>query len=195
MRKIQGPALFLAQFVRDEAPFDRIETLAEWVSAKGYAGVQIPTWDRRMFDLDTAAESQTYCDDYRGMLQEVGLQPTELAAHLQGQVLAIHPAYEVMFQPFYPDGLGDRERAEWAARELTKAIQASAKMGTDNIPVLSGGFAWHMVYPWPQRPAGIIVIAARRPTGFTRGRKRRSFQVLLPNLGEDTAAPLTNAPL
>jgi sugar phosphate isomerase/epimerase len=90
------------------------------------------------------------------MLKGMGLEPTELSGHLQGQVLAIHPAYEVMFQAFYPEGLRGQERTEWAAEELKKCVLASANMGTDNIPVLSGGFAWHTVYPWPQRPAGII---------------------------------------
>lgn len=109
-----------------------------------------------MFDLDTAAESRTYCDEYRGKLGEKGLQPTELAAHLQGQVLAVHPAYEELFQPFYPAGLRGRARADWAEEQLRKAILASAHLGTGNVPVLSGGFAWHLCYPWPQRPAGLV---------------------------------------
>src|SRR5262245_31124110 len=108
MAGIRGPALFLAQFLRDVPPFDRCESIAAWAASKGYAGVQIPTWDRRAFDLERAAESKAYCDDYRGMLGSLGLVPTELAAHLQGQVLAFHPAYEPLFRPFYPPGLGDR---------------------------------------------------------------------------------------
>ena len=156
MAHIKGPAIFLAQFMRDEAPYDDIKTLGEWAAGLGYKGVQLPTWDPRVIDLDRAAESKAYCDEYRGMLKERGLEPTELSGHLQGQVLAIHPAYEVMFQPFYPEGLADAERAEWATGELEKVIRASANMGLGNIPTLSGGFAWHLVYPWPQRPEGII---------------------------------------
>ena len=156
MAHIKGPAVFLAQFMRDEPPFDNIQTIGRWFADLGYKGVQIPTWDNRVIDLDEAAASKTYCDDYRGMLAEMGLEPTELSGHLQGQVLAIHPAYEMMFSAFYPDGLQDPERTAWATAQLEKVIAASANMGLDNIPTLSGGFAWHMVYPWPQRPTGII---------------------------------------
>ena len=156
MSSIKGPAIFLAQFLRDEAPYNDIRSITEWVAGLGYTGVQIPTWDPRTFDLDKAAQSRSYCDDYRGMLKERGVEPTELSGHLQGQVLAIHPAYEMMFQPFYPEGLNDRERMEWGTGELEKVIRASANMDMDNIPTLSGGLAWHMAYPWPQRPEGII---------------------------------------
>jgi hypothetical protein len=149
MSSIKGPAIFLAQFLRDEAPYNDIQSITEWVAGLGYKGVQIPTWDPRTFDLDKAAGSKSYCEDYKGLLAERGVVPTELSGHLQGQVLAIHPAYEVMFQPFYPEGLGDRERVEWATGGLEKVIRASANLGLDNIPTLSGGLAWHMVYPWP----------------------------------------------
>jgi len=153
---MKGPGIFLAQFLRDEEPFNTLESITRWVSDLGYTGVQIPTWDARAIDLDAAAESQAYCDDYRAMLQAQGVQVTELAAHLQGQVLAISPAYEIAFSGFYPAGLRDEARVAWATEQLRKTILASAKMGTDNVPVLSGGLAWHMIYPWPQRPEGLI---------------------------------------
>ena len=105
---MKGPAIFIAQFLRDNPPFDRIETISQWAAEKGYKGIQIPTFDGRAVDLNQAAESKAYCDDYRGRLQDVGLEPTELSGHLQGQVLAIHPAYEVLFQPFYPNEPHDR---------------------------------------------------------------------------------------
>jgi sugar phosphate isomerase/epimerase len=156
MRKIKGPAIFLAQFLRDEAPFNEIKAIGRWVADRGYLGVQIPTWDPRAIDLDQAASSQAYCDDYLGMLRELSLQPTELAGQLQGQVLAMHPAYEILFEPFHPAGLKGQARTEWASEQLRKVMLASANMGTDNVPVLSGGFAWHLAYPWPQRPEGLI---------------------------------------
>lgn len=156
MPKIKGPAIFLAQFLREEEPYNNLENIGKWVAGLGYKGVQIPTWDGRVFDLDKAAESKGYCDDYRGTLREMGLEPTELGGYLAGQVLAVHPAYEVMFEAFHPAGLRGEARTEWAAGELKKCIQASVNMGTEVIPTLSGSFAWHMVYPWPQRPDGII---------------------------------------
>jgi sugar phosphate isomerase/epimerase len=156
MSKIKGPGIFLAQFLRDEEPYNNLKNIGAWAAELGYKGVQIPTWDSRVIDLDKAAESKAYCDDLKGTLSQIGLEITELAAHLQGQVLTMHPAYEIAFQAFYPQGLKDKERAEWAAGELKKAVIASVNLGTDSVPVLSGAFAWHMVYPWPQRPPGLI---------------------------------------
>ncbi len=158
---MNGPALFIAQFLRDEAPFNGIDTIAKWAAEKGYAGLQIPSWDSRAIDLTLAAESKSYCDDYRGKLSENGLQVTELTGHLQGQVLAIHPAYEQLFQAFYPEGLTDRQRVDWASEQLALCIRASQNLGTTNIPALSGGLAWHLAYPWPQRPAGLVEEAFR----------------------------------
>ncbi|MFO8006330.1 MAG: sugar phosphate isomerase/epimerase [Candidatus Brocadiia bacterium] len=156
MAKMKGPAVFLAQFLRDEEPFDNLENLGRYMADLGYKGVQIPVNEQALIDLDTAAESEAYCDELLGVLDEIGLEPTELAAHLAGQCLAVSKAYEVAFEGFYPEGLRGRERAEWAAGELQKAIRASANLGLDSIPVMSGGFAWHMMYPWPQRPPGLI---------------------------------------
>ena len=156
MPSIQGPAVFLAQFLRDEPPYDNLENIGAWVASLGYKGVQIPAWDPRVIDLDQASQSVDYCDEYRGKLNEMGLEPTELAPFLQGQVLAMHPAYEVGFEAFHPPGLRGAALTEWASEEIKKCIVVSQRLGLDNIAVLSGGFAWHMVYPWPQRPAGVI---------------------------------------
>ena len=156
MAAIKGPAVFLAQFLRDVPPFNTLENICKWFADLGYAGVQIPGWDRRVIDIDQAATSNTYCDELRGKLANFGLSITELAAYLVGQVLAIHPAYEAGFAGFYPSGLQGTARTEWAASEVRKYIEASAKLGLRNVPVLSGGFAWHLIYPWPQRPPGLI---------------------------------------
>ncbi len=161
MTTIKGPAVFLAQFMRDVAPFNDVKSIGPWFAGFGYKGIQIPTWDARTIDLDAAAKSKAYCDDYRGTLAAMGLEPTELTGYLQGQVLAVHPAYELMFEAFHPKGLRGDARTQWAADQLRKCIVASVNMGTNVVPVLSGGFAWHMVYPWPQRPAGIIDEAFR----------------------------------
>ncbi len=156
MQTIRGPGIFIAQFLRDEPPYNTLEGIVKWAGKLGYKGIQIPTWDNRVFDLDTAASSKSYCDDYKGRLKELNMEVIELGSYLQGQVLAMHPAYAEMFQPFYPDGLDLRESSEWASGQLIKTVKASANLGTTNISVLSGGFAWQMVYPWPQRPDGIV---------------------------------------
>ena len=57
MKTIQGPAIFLAQFLGDEPPFDSLEHLAQWAAGLGYKGLQLPTAPR-LFDLEQAAASQ-----------------------------------------------------------------------------------------------------------------------------------------
>ena len=156
MGKIKGPAVFLAQFLQDNEPYDNLQNIGQWFAGLGYRAVQIPGWDARVIDLDQAAESTGYCEEYLGTLRSMGLALTEVAGYLQGQVLAVHPAYEVIFEGFHPPGLTATARTEWATDQLKKCILASEKLGPSNIPVLSGGFAWQMVYPWPQRPEGII---------------------------------------
>lgn len=162
MTSIQGPAIFLAQFVRNTPPFDTFDGLCSWAAGLGYRGVQIPAWESpRLIDLAQAADSAAYCDDFRAKLAAHQLTLTELNASLAGQVMAIHPAYATAFQPFYPQGLDDRGRVAWATGELQKTVQAAARLGTSCVPVLSGGLAWHLAYPWPQRPAGLVDEAFR----------------------------------
>ena len=97
MNTVKGPAIFLAQFAGDEAPFNNLEDIARWAAELGYKGVQIPSWDARFFDLKRAAESKTYCDEVRGILTRHRLALTELSTHLQGQLVAVHPAYDIAF--------------------------------------------------------------------------------------------------
>ncbi len=104
MAKIKGPGIFLAQFLRDEEPYNGLNSICKWVAGLGYKGVQVPFWDGRTIDLDKAAESKGYCDEYKGALKEIGVEPNEIAAHLQGQVLAINPAYEAAFDDFAGGG-------------------------------------------------------------------------------------------
>ena len=156
MNTIKGPGIFLAQFLRDEKPFNSIEGITEWAASLGYKGIQVPSWDARAIDLDKAASSSSYCEEYKSLVEANGVKLIELGSYLQGQVMAMHPAYEEMFQPFYPEGMKDRERTEWAQEQMMKSVDASVNLGTKNISVLSGGLAWHMVYPWPQRPDGLI---------------------------------------
>jgi sugar phosphate isomerase/epimerase len=162
MHSIQGPALFLAQFLRSEPPFDDLENICRWAASLGYRGVQIPAWESpRLFDLTIAATSRAYCEDLHARLQHCGVALTELNAALAGQILAVHPAYLPAFQPFFPRGLRDTERIAWAARQIELTIRASSNLGTTCLPLLSGGLAWHLAYPWPQRPEGLIDEAFR----------------------------------
>jgi len=156
MKTIKGPGIFLEQFIREEEPYNSIEGLADWVSGMGYTGVQVPSWEAGLFDLKKAATSQDYCDEFKGLLAERGLTLIELGSYLQGQCLAFHPAYAAGFQVFHPEGLSGAGVTDWATEQLKLSVDASVRLGTTNISTMSGGFAWHMIYPWPQRPDGLI---------------------------------------
>jgi sugar phosphate isomerase/epimerase len=161
MKTIQGPAIFLAQFAGDMAPFNNLQNIAQWTSSLGYKGVQIPSWDGRLFDLKLAAESKTYCDEVLDTLTTHGLLLTELSTHLQGQLVAVHPAYDLMFDGFAPaEFRGNRKaRQEWAVEQLLLAAKASANLGLKAHATFSGALAWPYIYPWPQRPAGLVETA------------------------------------
>ncbi|MFZ1454652.1 MAG: sugar phosphate isomerase/epimerase [Saprospiraceae bacterium] len=161
MNTIKGPAIFLAQFMGEEAPFNSLETICQWVADLGYKGIQIPTWESRLINLDLAAESQTYCDELKGKINSCGLEITELSTHLQGQLVAVHPAYDLMFDNFAPQALRNnpRARTEWAVKQVKNAASASKRLGLKAHATFSGALAWHTMYPWPQRPAGLIDMA------------------------------------
>lgn len=158
MKTIQGPGIFLAQFAGDAAPFNSLPAIAQWAASIGYRAVQIPTWDARLFNLERAAESQTYCDEIRGTLAAHGLVISELSTHLQGQLVAVHPAYDPLFDGFAaPQVRGDRAaRSAWAAEQLKLAAKASQRLGLRAHATFSGALAWPYLYPWPQRPAGLV---------------------------------------
>ncbi|MDZ5449752.1 MULTISPECIES: sugar phosphate isomerase/epimerase family protein [Labrys] len=155
---IKGPAIFLAQFAGDAAPFNSLDSICKWAASLGYKGVQIPSWDGRLFDLKKAAESKTYCDEVAGVVASHGLAITELSTHLQGQLVAVHPAYNEAFDGFAPPEVRGkpRERQAWAVEQLKAAATASRHLGLDASVSFSGALAWPFAYPWPQRPAGLI---------------------------------------
>ena len=157
MSGMKGPGIFLAQFLGDAAPFDTLDHLAEWAADLGFVGVQIPC-DPRLIDLRVAAESKDYCDDLRGRLARFGVEPTELSTHLQGQLVAVHPAYDTLFDGFAPAALHGKpaERQAWAVEQVKLAARASANLGLSAHATFSGALAWPYVYPWPQRPAGLV---------------------------------------
>lgn len=161
MKTIKGPAIFLAQFAGDEAPFNSFDAICGWVSSLGYKGVQIPTWDARLFDLKKASDSKTYCDEIKGVAASHGLEITELSTHLQGQLVAVHPAYDAAFDGFAaPEVRGNpAARTEWANDQVRRALRASKHFGLKAHATFSGALAWPYVYPWPQRPAGLVEAA------------------------------------
>ena len=168
MKTIQGPAIFLAQFMGDIAPFDSLEGVCRWAASLGYIGVQIPTWDNRLIDLEKAANSKDYCAELKGKIESYGVQITELSTHLQGQLVAVHSAYDLQFDNFAPDSVKNNPKArqKWAVQQLMWAAKASENLGLNAHVTFSGALMWQTVYPWPQRPQGLV------ESGFTELAKR-----------------------
>ncbi|MEM8730728.1 MAG: sugar phosphate isomerase/epimerase [Pseudomonadota bacterium] len=155
---IKGPALFLAQFASDEAPYDSLENITKWAAGLGYTGVQIPSFDPRIFDLDKAADSETYCDEVKGICADAGVEITELSTHLQGQLVAVNPAYDLAFDAFAPASVhkNPAARQEWAVDQMKKAAVASKRLGLNASVSFTGSLAFPYLYPWPPRTAGLI---------------------------------------
>ena len=168
MTTLKGPGIFLAQFMGDAAPFNSLEAICLWAESLGFKGVQIPTWDARCINLQLAAESKTYADELKGIVNNCGLEITELSTHLQGQLVAVHPAYDAQFDGFAPAEVhgNSKARQEWAVQQLRYAAKASENLGLNAHATFSGALLWHTMYPWPQRPAGLV------ETGFTELAKR-----------------------
>ena len=161
MKTMKGPAIFLAQFAGDAAPFNSLAAIAKWASVLGYKGIQIPTWDARLFDLEKAARSKTYCDEIAGVCREAGVEITELSTHLQGQLVAVHPAYDAGFDGFAAPAVrgNPKARQRWAVKQVLAAAKASRNLGLDASVTFSGALAWPYLYPWPPRSPGLIEAA------------------------------------
>jgi sugar phosphate isomerase/epimerase len=168
MRTIKGPAIFLAQFIGDQEPFNNLQSICKWAKSLGYKGVQLPTNDTRFIDLQKAAESKTYADEIKGVVNEQGLEITELSTHLQGQLVAVNPVYDELFDAFAPQAYKNNPsaRQQWAVQQVKYAAKASQNLGLNASVTFSGALLWPMMYPWPQRPAGLV------ETGFVELAKR-----------------------
>ena len=158
MRTIKGPAIFLAQFAGDKAPFDTLDHICKWAADLGYKGVQIPTWVTHFVDVEKAASSKAYADDLNATVEKHGLQITELASHIIGQLVAVHPAYDTLSDGFaIPEVRGNPQaRQEWAVQHLKWSAAASKNLGLTAHATFSGALAWPYLYPFPQRPAGLV---------------------------------------
>jgi len=168
MKTIKGPALFLAQFADDVAPFNNLKDICTWAANIGYKAVQIPTWDARLIDLQKAAEDMNYVKEIQATVKAAGVEISDFSTHLQGQLVAVHPAYNELFDAFAPAELAGnlKGKQEWAVQQLMWAAKASKNFGMNTHATFSGALMWHTVYPWPQRPAGLV------DTGFEELAKR-----------------------
>ncbi len=94
----------------------------------------------------------------QGIAAKHGLAITELSTHLQGQLVAAHPAFNTLLDAFAPAEVAGNAKArqEWAVQQLKYAAKASQNLGLTAHASFSGALAWPFFYPWPQRPAGLV---------------------------------------
>ena len=158
MKTIKGPGIFLAQFAGDKKPFNNLDSICKWANNLGYKAIQIPSWDLRLFDIEKAGKSKNYCQEIKGIVNSNGLEISELSTHLQGQLVATHSAYDKMFDAFAPNQLHGnvKARTEWAIEQVKLAANASRNLGIDVMASFSGSLLFHTMYPWPQRPKGLV---------------------------------------
>ncbi|VAW23740.1 Inosose isomerase [hydrothermal vent metagenome] len=161
MKTIKGPAVFLGQFAENQPPFNSLGAICQWAGQLGFKGVQIPSWDKRLVDLEKAAGSKTYCDELHATAAQNGVKITDLSTHLQGQLVAVHPAYDLVFDGFAPAAVRNNPSARqlWAVNQLMLAAKASQNLGLTTHATFSGSLAWPYIYPWPQRPEGLVETA------------------------------------
>ena len=131
MKTIKGPALVLDQFAGDMAPFNTWDGITRWAADCGYVGVQVPTWAGQLIDLKQAASSQDYCDEFKGVAKANGVEVTELSTHLQGQLVAVHPAYDELFDGFAPPEVrgNPKARQQWAIEQVRMALRRRSAWG------------------------------------------------------------------
>ncbi len=156
MQTIKGPGIFLAQFLSDKAPFNDLKTICQWAKNIGFVGVQIPTTDPRCINLQKAAQSKTYADELKGLVNECGLEITELSTHLQGQLVAVHPAYDNLFDGFAPEAVrnNSKARTEWAIQQVKYAAKASQNLGLNAC-----GYSTIIFLTFPTSPFFTICLA------------------------------------
>ena len=149
MRTLKGPAIFLAQFMADEEPFNSIDAMAQWASQLGFVGLQVPIGNPAFIDVALAAESKDYCDELRERVAAHGVEITELSTHLEGQLVAVHPAYNEMFDGFAPAELRGNPsgRTERAIQQVKLAATASRNLGLSEHATFSGALLWPYMYP------------------------------------------------
>jgi sugar phosphate isomerase/epimerase len=85
---IKGPAIFVAQYVSDESPFNSLDGIAGWAAGLGFKAIQIPI-DDRLIDIERAASDQSYCDSLLGILRGHGIQLTILLMTFFSTVLLL----------------------------------------------------------------------------------------------------------
>ena len=108
--------------------------------------------------LKKAAENKDYCDELKGICKNNNVEISELSTHLQGQLVAVHPAYDIGFDQFAPPEVhkNPKKRQGWAVDQVKLAAKASRNLGIDVSVSFPGALLWPYIYAWPPRLPGLV---------------------------------------
>jgi len=158
MRTVRGSGVLLSQYAGDEPPFDTLPTISRWAHQCGFAAVQLPAHGGRFIDITKAAKSSSYCEEVKGQAAEAGLVLSDMVSHIQGQLCAVHPAYDALMDRLAPPQVrGNRAaRQAWAIEQLKLCAEASRRLGMSQHATFSGALFWPHCYPFPHWPEGLL---------------------------------------
>lgn len=158
--RLKGPAIFLAQGF-GKPGWTTLEECAKTAGSLRYEGMQLPLWVGDLINLNTAAMSTTYCQQLLGKATEAGCPIVEVANHVETQLVRCTPAYQKLFDGFGPEKFRGNPTAmlAWAQERALLSVRAAKNLGLDRVAAFSGTSIFHLMYPWPQRPAGLVQAA------------------------------------
>lgn len=159
---VKGPAVFLAQGY-GKANWKTLKECATTAASLDYKGLQAHLWNGGPVDLELAAGSKAYCEDLQAIASGAGCPIVELANHCDWQLVRCAPAYLKLHQWPAPEHLHGNATAlaEWASTRAKMSVAAARNFGFDRVGGFSGTSIFHLVYPWPQRPKGLVEAAFR----------------------------------
>lgn len=154
---LKGPGVFLAQGW-GKPGWQTLEECARTAASLGYRGLQCHLWNGGPINTELAATSKAYCDDMQAVATNAGCPIVEVANHCDTQLVRCTPAYLKMHSWPAPKHLHGNPAAlaEWAANRAKLSVAAAANFGFKNVAAFSGTGMFHTMYPWPQRPKGLV---------------------------------------
>lgn len=157
---LKGPGVFLAQGW-GKPGWQTLEESARTAASLGYRGLQCHLWNGGPIDLELAAASTAYCDKLQDVATKAGCPIVELANHCDWQLVRCAPAYLKLHQWPAPKSIHGNAvaLAAWGQQRAKLSVAAAKNFGFSRVGGFSGSSIFHLVYPWPQRPKGLVEAA------------------------------------
>lgn len=125
-----------------------LKKVCETMSEMGYDGLELGLVGDH-FDVEKAAKSKAWCDDFKGRLAEHGLGCWALATHLQSQLVC--DEYDSRHAQFAPKALRGDPKAmrAWAVRTMKLVAKAARNVGAEVVTGFTGSSIWRYLYSFP----------------------------------------------